>query len=217
MIKSVRKFMNGINKEVVNIAGSRPVRKLSSAFSKAAKTTVESTAGGTNKVLNAGKKAASSAKNVVGKINKESIGQATDKVITSSLSDATSYNMKNAKHPNILHSNKFLAADAIGTKARQALDVTAGVVSPFVKKAEDGTGFLGMKANALGIGTLAAVHVAGGTPEAAKQWQTSRQGTSYDNQAQRGVAPQTPAYANNAGATGDLTLALNNLRHGGMM
>lgn len=31
------------------------------------------------------------------------------------------------------------------------------------------------------------------------------------------IAPTTPAYANNGGATGDLVFALNNLRHGGMM
>lgn len=58
--------------------------------------------------------------------------------------------------------------------------------------------------------------VIAGTPAAAKSYAQNRQGQNYDNQAVTS-APRLPAYQQNAGATGDLVFALNNLRHGGMM
>lgn len=74
----------------------------------------------------------------------------------------------------------------------------------------------GMKATGLGVTAAAAFQVASGTPEAVKTWNKNRQGTNYDSQPVTS-APKVPAYAQNAGATGDLVFALNNLRHGGMM
>ena len=74
----------------------------------------------------------------------------------------------------------------------------------------------GMKATGLGVTAAAAFQFASGTPEAIKSWNKSRQGTNYDNQPVTS-APKIPAYAQNAGATGDLVFALNNLRHGGMI
>lgn len=85
-----------------------------------------------------------------------------------------------------------------------------------VKTGSDNFMPFGLKAT--GLGTTLAIGSAAlsGGPEAIKTLNRNRQGTNFDSQPVS-VAPQTPAYANNGGATGDLVFALNNLRHGGMM
>lgn len=74
---------------------------------------------------------------------------------------------------------------------------------------------LGYKTTRLGTGLAFAGAVVAGTPSAAREFNEARQGQfagTYQMGAVPGLVPQGHAYANNAGATGDLVLALNNNR-----
>lgn len=74
---------------------------------------------------------------------------------------------------------------------------------------------LGYKTTGLGTGLAFAGAIAAGTPSAAREFNEARQGQfagTYQMGAVPGLTPQGHAYANNAGATGDLVLALNNNR-----
>ena len=74
---------------------------------------------------------------------------------------------------------------------------------------------LGYKTTKLGTGLAFAGAAVAGTPSAAREFNETRQGQfagTYQMGAVPGLVPQGHAYANNAGATGDLVLALNNNR-----
>ena len=74
---------------------------------------------------------------------------------------------------------------------------------------------LGYKTTKLGTAVAMGTAFVAGTPSAVKEYNTSRQGEFagvYQMGAIPGLVPQGHAYANNAGATGDLVLALNNNR-----
>lgn len=75
--------------------------------------------------------------------------------------------------------------------------------------------FIGYKATGLGKGLAFGAAVASGVPAAARTYNEERRGQYagvYQMGAIPGLVPQGHAYANNAGATGDLVLALNNNR-----
>lgn len=74
---------------------------------------------------------------------------------------------------------------------------------------------LGYKTTKLGTGLAFAGAMVAGTPSAAREFNEARQGQfagTYQMGTVPGLVPQGHAYANNAGATGDLVLALNNNR-----
>lgn len=74
---------------------------------------------------------------------------------------------------------------------------------------------LGYKTTKFGTTVAMGAAFVAGTPSAVKEYNTSRQGEFagvYQMGAIPGLVPQGHAYANNAGATGDLVLALNNNR-----
>ena len=74
---------------------------------------------------------------------------------------------------------------------------------------------VGYKTTGLGTTLAMGAAFAAGTPSAVKEYNESRQGQfagTYQMGAIPGLVPQGHAYANNAGATGDLVLALNNNR-----
>lgn len=74
---------------------------------------------------------------------------------------------------------------------------------------------LGYKTTGLGTAVAMGTAFAAGTPSAVKEYNEIRQGQFagvYQMGAVPGLVPQGHAYANNAGATGDLVLALNNNR-----
>ena len=117
----------------------------------------------------------------------------------------------------------FGLADAIGDRAKTYADTVAHVIQgdswitgkqALLKKNEDS--IIGIKATGVGTALFVGSSLVAGAPEAVKQANRNRQGTNFDS-SPTSVAPSTPAYANNGGATGDLVFALNNLRHGGMM
>lgn len=74
---------------------------------------------------------------------------------------------------------------------------------------------LGYKTTKFGTTVAMGAAFVAGTPSAVKEYNTARQGQYagvYQMGAIPGLVPQGHAYANNAGATGDLVLALNNNR-----
>lgn len=104
-----------------------------------------------------------------------------------------------------------------------AYQVGAGFEIPFTKgklktpallKASDES-LIGLRTTKLGTTLAIGGAAIMGAPRGIKTFVDERQGYS-DGQA-TGHAPTMPAYAQNAGATGDLVFALNDLRHGGMM
>lgn len=122
----------------------------------------------------------------------------------------------------------FGAMDAATDRIKTVADAGAGLLfgkqynfdgikihTGLIKSAPDYS-VLGVKTTAFGTAVAVGAGFASGVPGALTTYNKNRQGTNYDSQA-TSVAPRTPAYSNNAGATGDLVFALNNLRHGGMM
>lgn len=74
---------------------------------------------------------------------------------------------------------------------------------------------IGYKTTGLGTAVAMTGAFAMGVPSAVEEYNTSRQGQfagTYQMGAIPGLVPQGHAYANNAGATGDLVFALNNNR-----
>lgn len=217
--KTVGKAMQELNDIVMGAANSRLAKGTSKAiFGGLIHKGIDSSAGLINKSIEAGKRVAPKIKNAAGKINKENMNQLGKSVISNTLKDDNSYKPLKAmgkEYRDIEISKKFLAADAIGSQVRGTTAAIINMSRPFVKQVDEGSA-LGIKATGLGIAAVAVGNFAVGTPKAISNWEKGRRGYSTDMQAQK-IAPQTPAYANNGGATGDLVFALNNLRHGGMM
>lgn len=127
-------------------------------------------------------------------------------------------------------SNKtFGLVDAVTDRAKTvidgAVDLAVGhqfnigplkINTGLVKTGADNYMPFGLKATGLGATVAIGASLASGTPQAIETLNRNRQGTNMDSQPVS-LAPTTPAYSNNGGATGDLVFALNNLRHGGMM
>lgn len=116
--------------------------------------------------------------------------------------------------------------DEIGTHTRGVgnflYNVGAGFDVPFTKgkiktpallKASEDS-LIGIKAT--GFGTTLAIGGAAiaGVPRAAKTYAEDRQGQSDGQSVGNAPAPYVPAYQQNAGATGDLVFALNDMRRG---
>lgn len=121
--------------------------------------------------------------------------------------------------------NTFGLVDAVTDRAKTYADGAVHILKgdswitgkqPLIKTGADNFMPFGLKATGLGVTVAIGASMASGTPEAVEQWNKGRQGSNMDSQPVS-LAPTTPAYANNGGATGDLVFALNNLRHGGMM
>lgn len=158
-----------------------------------------------------------------------SVGKAvkdgTKKVIKNTITDDDSYR----RIGPFAFSNKFLIGDDLNRRLKQAGDTGAfvwdtiskdkilngKVKNPFqlIRKSENS--MVGYKATKRGVLAASGIMFAAGTPGAAKEFIKDRQGTNVDQQP-TSIAPRTPAYAQDGGATGDLVFALNNLRHGGM-
>lgn len=158
-----------------------------------------------------------------GKVMNEFVGK---NVIddTSTLRLRGSSKSSNRPKTTYVASNKTVGiADALGDRAKTYMDGAAHIIQgdswltgkqALLKRSEDS--FIGVKATGVGTALFVGSSLVAGTPEAVKQANRNRQGTNFDS-SPTSVAPSTPAYANNGGATGDLVFALNNLRHGGMM
>lgn len=123
-------------------------------------------------------------------------------------------------------SPKFNLMDEVATHTRAAgnfmYNVGAGFDVPFTKgrlktpallKASDDS-LIGLRAT--GFGTTLAIGGAAiaGVPRAAKTYAEDRQGQSDGQAVGNAPAPYVPAYQQNAGATGDLVFALNDMRRG---
>lgn len=206
---------------------SRPVKGAVRGVARGVANSVEPIAGTAEKAWKAGEKTvrAATKKETYKKIGK-AVEDKTGKVVKNTMTDPDSYklvgkipdlkiNKKTVGAP-ILASNKTLFADDMNRRIKTALNTLTAVSKPLVTSGGDNLMPFGMKATGLGVTAAAAFQVASGTPEAVKTWNKNRQGTNYDSQPVTS-APKVPAYAQNAGATGDLVFALNNLRHGGMM
>lgn len=136
------------------------------------------------------------------------------------------FNDKARPKTTYVSSNKtFGLVDAVTDRAKTYADGAIHVLKgdswitgkqPLIKTGADNFMPFGIKATGLGTTIAVGGSLLSGTPQAVEQWNKGRQGTNMDSQPVS-LAPKTPAYANNGGATGDLVFALNNLRHGGMM
>ena len=206
---------------------SRPVQGVLKGTFKGIAKSVDPAAGVAEKAWQAGEKVVGAATN---KETYKRIGKAVEsgagKVVKNTLTDPDSYKQigkipdlkinKNTVGAPILVSNKTLFADDMNRRIKTSLNTLTAVSKPLITTGGDNLLPFGMKATGLGVAAAATFQVGAGTPEAVKSWNQNRQGTNYDRQPVTS-APKVPAYAQNAGATGDLVFALNNLRHGGMM
>lgn len=115
--------------------------------------------------------------------------------------------------------------DELAFHARAVQDVAVGAwdfatngigerhFGQLLKRSNDS--LLGYKTTGLGTTLAMGTAFAMGVPSAVEEYNTIRQGQfagTYQMGAIPGLVPQGHAYANNAGATGDLVLALNNNR-----
>lgn len=86
---------------------------------------------------------------------------------------------------------------------------------------KDDHSLLGYKTNAVGTGLIMGGAAISGIGPAAKDWNDKRSGQNdgmmHTSTPFNSNASYQSAYKDNAGATGDLVFALNNMRHGGMM
>lgn len=161
---------------------------------------------------------------VVGKAYRESFGN-------NLMNDSTTIRLRGSLDSNrpkttyVGNSGSFGLVDAVTDRAKMYADGAAHVLmgdsyltgkQPLLKTGADNFMPFGLKATGLGTTLAVGGSLASGMPNAVKQWNDGRKGTNQDT-APVSIAPKTPAYSNNGGATGDLVFALNNLRHGGMM
>lgn len=148
----------------------------------------------------------------------EKISKAKDafakRVITD---DESAKYIKNVK----INTGTFGLADEINNNLRgiQSLGyvMTNGVgdhhIGRMIKRSDDS--LFGYRANAFGVVAGVGAMSIYGTNNARKDYLESRKGQfagTYKMGEIPGLTPQGHAYANNAGATGDLVLALNNMR-----
>lgn len=228
---------------ITGMAGSSVVRGISHVGSGAVKLGFEGAAGIANKTIKGVQKAAPKLKQMSGKKISEGIGKVSNKTLVgigddyqpigkalfnsdSGLRLRGSSKGSGRQKTTYVSSNKtFGLVDAVTDRAKTYADGAVHVLKgdswitgkqPLLKTGADNFMPFGLKATGLGTTVAIGASLASGTPEAVEQWNRGRQGTNMDSQPVS-LAPRTPAYANNGGATGDLVFALNNLRHGGMM
>ena len=167
-------------------------------------------------------------------INSSKPGKAVNNMVGGNIIDdnaAVRFRGSLKKHGNrpkttyVSSNQTFGLVDAVTDRAKTYVDGTIHVLKgdswitgkqPLIKTGADNFMPFGIKATGLGTTLAVGGSLIGGTPQAVEQWNRNRQGTNMDSEPVS-LAPRTPAYANNGGATGDLVFALNNLRHGGMM
>lgn len=244
MIGYVGKFVKRTGDAIVGLADSSLVRGASRLGTGALKVGVEGAAGIANKAIGVAKNVAPKLKNIDGKKISSDIGKATNKTLVgldgdyknmgkafnesvvgkatnnivgkNVMSDNSTLMLgpRNKRTRHVVSNNTFGLADALGDRAKTYIDGAAGMISPLIKASDDS--LLGIKAKKRGVALFVGASLASGVPEAVKDANRNRQGYNYDS-SPKSLAPSTPAYANNGGATGDLVFALNNLRHGGMM
>ena len=183
---------------------------------------IEGVAGGLDKTIKTVGKAAKGVK-------EGAIGKAAGTVTRSVLSDDSAYRRFGGKKWGIEATWKPLVVDGVGQVAREVGDSLAFAGNVLSKETIGNThvpnplkifersndNLLGWKLNKRGKLIIGAGALIAGAPGAAKEYVNDRRGNGQSEL--RPIAPRTPAYADNGGATGDLVFALNNLRHGGMM
>ena len=244
MIGSVGKFVKRTSDVIIGLADSSLVKGASRLGTGALKMGVEGAAGVANKTIDTAKKIAPRLKNIDGKKISDNIGKATHKTFVgldgdyknmgkafndSVVGKATSkvvgkdvvqdsatlmLGPKNRRTRHVVTNESFGLADALGDRAKSYVDGAVGMISPLIKHSDDT--LIGLKAKKRGTALFIGASLVAGTPDAVKKANQNRQGTNFDP-SPTSIAPKTPSYANNGGATGDLVFALNNLRHGGMM
>lgn len=223
--KRLTKVMNSVNDFGVNKVAPK-VGKVINKGVKAAPKVIDKGAGVINKTINAGKTAGKYVSDgSLWKDTQEVAGKINRNVWT----DESAYRKGLFGFET---ANKGLIGDDLNRRVKSAGDKIAGIYDSISKDTvkiggneipnpmklikKDEESLIGIKATKRGALLAGATMIATGTPGAVKQYVSNRQGTNMDNQPITS-APRTPAYAQNAGATGDLVFALNNLRHGGMM
>lgn len=229
LLGRVSKMMGNINE--AGLAAASVVGKVANKILSKSPGLIEKGAGAANKGIELGKAA-------VGKIRDGSLLKATTKgvgkVSRNVLSDDSSYKVLKIgnKETNIAFSKKPLFMDDLNRRGKQAVDNMAAIFDTISKDdvvvngtkvrnplqliRKDENSLIGYKATKKGVLLAGTGAMIMGTPGAAKQFVEDRKGLNPDGQVTTS-APSVPAYAQNAGATGDLVFALNNLRHGGMM
>lgn len=219
--KILNKTITGISDFAVGTVGVGAGKVINKAVNKAPGA-IETTAGLVNKSIKGVQK-------TVGAVKNGAVGRAAKKVTKTVLTDPDSYKHIGGKRIGVEVSAKPLVLDAMAEKVKTIGD-TAGaafnmitkdtigdsnIPNPFKLLNRTSDNILGWKANKRGVAIVGAAALIGGTPKAAKQYVDDRRGSGQSELTP--IAPRTPAYADNGGATGDLVFALNNLRHGGMM
>lgn len=164
-------------------------------------------------------------------INSSKVGKLyTEKTGETLMKDSTAIRRRGSldnrpKTTYVATGKSFGLMDAVTDRAKMYVDGAVHIAKgdsyltgkqPLLKTGADNFMPFGLKATGLGTTLAVGGSLVSGVPDAAKQWNNSKKGTNQDSQV-TSVAPRTPAYSNNGGATGDLVFALNNLRHGGMM
>jgi hypothetical protein len=109
-------------------------------------------------------------------------------------------------------SKKFGLMDELTAHTRAAGNIGAKLGGAMFRKSE--TSMLGFEATGFGKAALLGGAALSGIPNAASEWNKSRQGMSDGQAVGHAPAPYVPAYMQNSGATGDLVFALNDLRRG---
>lgn len=223
LLGKINKILSDVN--TIGVGKVAPaIGKVLNKGLKKAPGVVESGAGALNKTIEKGR-------GFVGAIKDGRAGKAVEeglrKTVRNTLTDESSYHMVGGPYAV---SNKFLLADDLNRRAKQVGDTMAfafdtaskdkifnnRVKNPLQLIRKDENSLVGYKATKRGALLASGVMFAAGTPDAVKSYVDNRKGYNTDQQATTS-APRVPAYAQDAGATGDLVFALNNLRHGGMI
>ena len=231
----VTKMMNNLSETVVGMA--EVVGKGVGKVLKHTPTVVEAGAGAADTVINAGIDAA---ENIANGKAKSKFSEFLGKTSRTILSDNDSY--KKVGKTNIAISKKPLIADELQRRGKQILNNGAAILDlatsdtvniggkeipnmlKVIKKTDDN--LLGYKLNKRGVLLGTSLAFIAGTPAAGKKFIEDRQGYNPDGRVRK-LAPEIPNYSgggglpsgwyNEGGATGDLVLALNDLRKGGIV